>query len=415
MISTLDPQTRRNMGVLFITGILFWSSMTSMLPALSPYIKHLGANNQQLGIVVGAFAIGLLLCRPQMGRMADRRGRKIVLLIGIAVAAIAPLGYLLIPNALGLIPIRIFHGLSIAAFTTAYSALVADLSPPQNRGELMGYMSLGHPIGMAIGPALGGVLLEWTDFAPVFFMAAGLSAISWLCAAQVQSPDLPPPAPAAAPAPKGSWQVLLSDRIRIPTLTMVFVGVAVGTILTFVPLFIQAAHIPLNAGLFYTAAAVTSFGIRLVTGRASDRWGRGGFITLGLVFYLVAMALLWQAHTPQAVIVAGLVEGMAGGMFLPIMITLIADRCHPYERGRIFGLCIAGFDLGIALAGPCLGYVADSIGYQGLFGVATLVVLASLLIFTTQSSKDLRHSVKFALGQGQDVYALPIQGLPSGN
>jgi MFS family permease len=113
--------------------------------------------------------------------------------------------------------------------------------------------------------------------------------------------------------------------------------------------------------------------------------------------------------------VAGLVEGMAGGMFLPIMITLIADRCHPYERGRIFGLCIAGFDLGIALAGPCLGYVADSIGYQGLFGVATLVVLASLLIFITQSSKDLRHSVKFALGQGQDVYALPIQGLPSGN
>jgi MFS family permease len=53
--------------------------------------------------------------------------------------------------------IRAFHGLSIAAFVVAYSALVIDIAPPANRGELLGYMSLVNPVGMALGPCLGGL------------------------------------------------------------------------------------------------------------------------------------------------------------------------------------------------------------------------------------------------------------------
>ena len=407
-IATLDPQVRRNMGVLFTSGLLFWASLASLLPTLSPYIKHLGANNHEIGIIMGAFAIGLLICRPQMGRMADERGRKIVLLIGIAVAAIAPWLYILIKVPYLLIPVRIFHGLSIAAFTTAYSALVADLAPPNHRGELIGLMSLVNPIGMAVGPALGGFLMTRADFTQVFLMSAAIGTVSWLCASQAQTPPLPVRDAQLANDRLTSWQVLWSDQIRIPTLTLLFVGIAVGTVLTFVPLFVKDAGIGLdNVGLFYTAAAVMSFAVRLLAGRASDRYGRGRFITVGLLGYLAAMVLLWQARDANAVIVAGLVEGIGGGTFLPIMVALVTDRCHPHERGRVFGLFIAGFDLGIALAGPCLGFVADAIGYRGLFGVASLVTLASLIIFVTLSSKDLAHSLKFALGPGQDVYALP--------
>jgi MFS family permease len=407
-IATLDPQTRRNMGIMFTSGLLFWASLASLLPTLSPYIKHLGANNSDVGIIMGAFAIGLLLCRPQMGKMADQRGRKVVLLIGIGVAAIAPYSYLLIHIPYALIPVRIFHGLSIAAFTTAYSALVADLSPPDKRGELIGYMSLVNPIGMATGPAMGAFLLTRTGFTQVFLLSSVLGLVSWCFATQVKTPPLPSRSQALPTDQLTAWQLLGSDRMRIPTLTLVFVGIAVGTVLTFVPLFVRDLRIsPDTVGLFYTAAAVMSFVVRLLAGRASDRYGRGRFITVGLTGYLASMLLLWQAHDAKAVVIAGLVEGIGGGMFLPIMVALMTDRCHPQERGRVFGLFIAGFDLGIALAGPCLGFVADRIGYHDLFGVAALVTIASLIIFVTLASKDLAHSLKFALGPGKDVYALP--------
>ena len=88
------------------------------------------------------------------------------------------------------------------------------------------------------------------------------------------------------------------------------------------------------------------------------------------------------------------------------MIALVADRSHPHERGRIFGLFIGGFDLGIALAGPILGSVSNAIGYPSLYAVAAIVTLIALIIFMTLSSKSVSHSFKFALGYGKDSYAV---------
>jgi len=119
------------------------------------------------------------------------------------------------------------------------------------------------------------------------------------------------------------------------------------------------------------------------------------------------MFLLCMAQTTPAFLIAGFIEGIGGGTFLPITIALVADRCHPHERGRVLGLFMSGFDLGIALAGPVLGVVADRVGYQGAFGVASMLALAALILFLTLGSKNLPHSLRFALGRGTDVYALP--------
>lgn len=402
----LAPATRRHLLGLFAAGLLFWSSLTCLLPTLSLYIDHIGATRQQVGIVVGAFAIGLLALRPWLGQLADRQGRRLVLLLGMAVVAIAPLGYLLTTSIPLLIGVRAFHGISIAAFTTAYSALVVDLSPPHKRGEVIGYMSLVNPIGMAIGPAIGGFLQAGAGYTPLFLTSAGLGFVGLFFAAWVQPDRLPPEntQPDAA-AEQSFWELVWSPRLRTPTIVMLLVGLAFGTLITFVPLFLQESEASLNPGLFYSVAAIASFGVRLPTGRASDRYGRGRFITLSLVLYLLSMLLLWQANTGPTFLMAAFLEGCGGGIFIPMMIALIADRSAPSERGRVFGLCMSGFDLGIATAGPAMGFFAESIGYRGLFGLASGMVLVGLVSFVAQNSKDLAHSLQFSLGQGKDLYA----------
>lgn len=158
VFSTLEKPVRRNLVILFAAGLLFWSSMASLLPTLPAYVEDIGGTKQEIGTVMGAFAIGLLLFRPRLGQMVDRQSRKAVLLLGIVLAAIAPLGFLFVKSIPLLIALRAFHGISIAAFTTAYSTLVVDFSPPAQRGEVIGYMSLVQPIGVALGPAVGGLL-----------------------------------------------------------------------------------------------------------------------------------------------------------------------------------------------------------------------------------------------------------------
>jgi MFS family permease len=406
----IEPQPRRSLLTLFTAGLLFWSSLASLLPTLPLYVQSVGGTKQQIGFVMGAFAIGLLLSRAQLGKLADSRGRKQVLLLGASVAAIAPLGYLLAQSIPLLLLIRAFHGISIAAFSTAYSALVTDLSPPGKRGELIGYMSLVSPIGLAFGPAIGGFVQAWVGYTPLFAMSATFAATAVFFTCQIAEPNFANLTKSdSLSEDKNSqkyWQMLWNPRVRIPALVLLLVGLVFGTLSTFMPLFIQETKANLNPGLFYSTAAIASFGMRVVTGRASDKYGRGLFISGGLICYVLSMLLLYLANNSAAFLISALVEGCAGGTVMPMMVTLMSDRCEPHERGRLFSLCIGGFDLGIAIAGPTLGFVAEQVGYRNMFGFAAGLAGLALLIFITQSSKGLSNSLKFAIGRGKDVYAL---------
>lgn len=406
---SLEPQQRKSLLALFLAGLSFWISLTSLLPTLPAYIEDVGGTKQQVGLVMGSFAIGLLLFRSVLGRLADRRSRKLVVLIGTVVVGIAPLGYLFVESIPLLMVIRAFHGISIAAFTTGYSALVVDQSPPEQKGELIGYMSLVVPVGLAIGPAVGGFLQAGVGYMALFLTSASVGILGLIFATQVGKASREKPAShqeAGSPQSSRFWQLLASPRLRVPAMVLLLIGLAFGTISTFLPLFIRAIAIDLNPGLYYSTAAIASFSVRIFVGRASDRYGRGLFITASLFCYVLAMLLLATADSPGAFLVAGLVQGAGGGTLIPIMIALISDRSAENERGKIYSLCIGGFDLGIAIAGPVIGSFANPLGYRGLFFLAMSLTSLALMVFVTLSSKDLSHSLRFATGREKDIYAL---------
>lgn len=428
IFSTFSPPVQRNLGILFVAGLCFWAGLAGLLPTLPLFIATLGGNGQQIGLVMASFAIGLLVARPTLSRLADKQGRRLVMLIGLVAITLAPFGYLLVfllphltvpvtllqrtitvdGSMLAMMVIRAFHGLSIAAFVVAYSALVIDLSPPANRGELIGYMSLVNPVGMALGPALGGFLYEASGFTTAFLVMGILGLVGIGLIVKLEEPVPPPLDPTLPPIADQNvfWRLLLTGRIRVPALILLLVGLAFGTLSTFVPLYVREVGLSLNVGLIYTASAIASFASRLLVGRASDRHGRGRFITASLAFYSLSMMMFWMADSAPMFLLAGLLQGLAAGTLIPMIAALMADRSRANERGRIFGLAMVGFDVGIALAGPSFGWFADLISYRGAFGIACLMTLLGLLIFITASSKDLHHSLQFALSHGRDVYAM---------
>ncbi|OCQ92095.1 MFS transporter [Nostoc sp. MBR 210] len=403
--NTFNAELRRNLLILFTAGLLFWSSTAAFLPTLPLYIQDVGGSKQEIGIVMGGFAIGLLLFRPMLGKLADQRGRKLVLLIGLTVAAIAPFGYLVFTSIPILFFLRIFHGISIAAFTTGYSALVADLAPVAIRGEIISYMSLTAPVGLAIGPALGGYLQDSFGYPPLFLFTAVVAVIGLLCASQV----INPPVNTQAQSERQNinfWQILVSSRVRVPALVMLLVGSSVGAVHVFVSLFIKSTEVNFNGGWFFTVAAISSFTIRVFAGKASDRVGRGLFITFGIAAYALACILLWQANSTNAFFISAIAEGCGGGTTISMMTTMMADRSLPQERGQTFAICLAGLDLGIAIAAPIFGYVSEFVGYRNMFGYSAALTFLALLIFLTLSNKNLTSSLRFAIGRGEDAFSL---------
>lgn len=408
----LEAQQRQNLLTLFVAGLLLWSSVASMLPTIPQYVADVGGTKQQVGLVVGCFALGLILFRTILGHLADQHSRKLVLLIGTGVAAIAPLCYLLVDSIGLLMVIRAFHGVSLAAFTTGYLALVADLSPIEKKGELIGYMSLVTPIGLAIGPAIGGFLQALTTYKILFLTISGLGWLSWFFAIQVrESRKVPVLDTQKAEVPSSTlWQLVISPRLRVPTLVQLLVGLSFGALITFLPLFIRETGVNFNAGLYFSTAAIASFCVRLFTGWASDRYGRGIFITGSLISYGIALLVLSHAQTSQAFVLGGLMQGMGTGTILPMMIALVSDRSLSTERGIVYSVCLGGFDLGVAIAPPVFGLFADLLDYQDIFYLTTGLAFLALMVFLTQSSKSLSHSLRFATGREGDVYALVEKG-----
>ncbi len=408
VLKTLTPTQTKNLVVLAISGLLFWTSLTSLLPTLPAYIIDIGGSKYQVGLVMGSFAIGLLLFRAQLGQLSDQRSRKLVIMIGTFVVGTAPVGYFFVDSIPLLMVFRAFHGISIAAFTTGYSTLVVDWSPPEKRGELIGYMSLVVPVGLALGPALGGYLQASLGYEILFAVSAASGYLGLLCASQVTEVREKPDQDTAGEedSQTGFWNILLSPRIRTPATVLFMVGLVFGTLTTFLPLYVRELGIPLNPGLYYTTSAIASFVMRMFIGRASDAYGRGIFITMSLTLYTVAMYLLANASTPVEFLIAAIAQGAGGGTLIPMMIALMSDRSLTSERGRIYALSIGGFDLGIALAGPGIGSLAEILGYRGLFQVGVTLAALALLVFLTRSSKSVPHSLRFAIGREKDVYAV---------
>ncbi|MTJ14037.1 MFS transporter [Anabaena sp. UHCC 0187] len=401
---TFDANLRKNLLMLFAAGLFFWSGLASLLPTLPLYIEHIGATKQEIGIVMGSFAIGMLLFRPSMGALADIRGRKIVLLIGMSVAAIAPLGYLFVKSIIPLMVIRAFHGISIAAFATAYIALVSDLAPEHRRGEVVGYMSLVSPLGVGIGPAIGGFLQATVGYTPLFLSSAALCSLGLLCIIPIVNPPI-------IKKPNNSkndnfWQILKSPRVRIPAIVLLLSGLTLGSLHTFISLFIKSTGVDLNPGFFFTAAAVSSFSCRLFTGKASDQYGRGLFVTMSLIAYTLSIICIWQANNSFMFLLGAFMEGAASGTLIPMISVLMTDRALPHERGRIFGASLMGFDIGLAMAGPIFGTFAETLGYRSMFGLTTGLTVLAMIIFLTQSSRSISESMRFAFGQTEDVYKL---------
>ena len=406
--SNLDTQLRKNLTAIFWTGLFFWSSMSSQLPTLPLYIRSLTQSFDQIGIIMGSFAIGLLVFRSYLGKLSDRKGRRYTMRIGLIVAAVIPLCYALLPSIPLLMLFRAIHGISIAAFASSYSALIADIAPIEKRGEVIGYMSLVNPLGLAIGPALGGLMQEAWGYQPLFITASLLAFAGLLLTTQIEDKANESDRQTATTTVTKSkfWQTFLSSRVRVPSTILLLVGIAFGTLSAFMPILMQQKNISLNAGLFYMAAALSGFIIRFPVGRLSDKWGRGVFISIGICFYALTMGIICFASSNYQFLLAGVSEGLGSGILIPAIVALLADRTFPQERGYVFGMTWMGFDLGIAFAGPVMGKMISLVGITNIFAIATGFCILGLIVFGTQSNKSASESFKFAIGKTSDRYAV---------
>jgi MFS family permease len=359
----------------FLAAFLLFTSGHLLLTPLPLYIERRGGGPPEVGLSGTAFALSAVFVRPFMGRLTDTRGRKVVLLIGAVLFILAPLGYAASRSVPMILGSRTFHGMGIAAFTTAYGALIADVTPRERWGEALGMGGVAGSLSIMIGSPVGMSILQRTSYQTVFLVAAATAILSLVVTLLLPETAKETTAPTASgPAEAGTLELLRTRGILIPSLATLTLGLAHGTTNAFLPLFGRDRGLG-NVGFFYTAKNVAAVPARSAAGRLSDRFGRVAVIVpLFAVLAVGHMGLNWT-HSFGMLLVIAAIQGTGFAGVRVGMETMVVDSAPAKLRGTAYGLLYFCFDSGIAAGSILTGLLAAFTGYGTLYVVVGVLCL----------------------------------------
>ena len=360
---------------LCLSVFLFYLSFNLLLPLIPLYALGLGLGEAHVGLLQGFFAFSAMLWRPLAGHWADGIGRRPLVVLGPVIFALSSLGYSAVAGAASLLALRFFHGIGMGFGPTAGSVVVADVAPPDRRGEAMAIFGLTTTTGLAIGPYVGIEISERWGIHAAFVTSAAVAAAALALALM-----LPETRPAGLQPPgRLSLRGLFSRGALYPSALLLTLYFGYGGILSFVPLVARREGLG-NPGLFFTVFALAALVGRTQAGPLTDRFGRRLVLVPGLVTVGLALVVLAAAGTRSTLVLSAIVYGLGFGAAQPALMAMTTDRVPPDERGRAMGTFFTAWEMGIAAGAMLAGVLVASLGYTAMWWTAAGVAWSGAFV-----------------------------------
>lgn len=352
-------------AALFVDSLLY----SVAVPVLPAYAHRLGASGTQVGLLFGAYAIGLLVASPLAGTLSDRIGRRVPLLVG-SFGIAAATAIFVVGDGYGLLlTARVVQGVAAALVWTAGAALLADVLPARRLGAGMGAAMASMSVGLIVGPPVGGVLTQWYGYRAPFLVTAVVALGNGLVQLL-----LVPDAATRRPRPSHLSRVLRHRPVLVAVAGIALGASALTLLEPTLPLDLSArlgtgaAGIGLAFGAATLAHSVTAVGVGYLTGRLRFALSAGGgLVAMGLLVPLLATA----RSLPVVVLV---LAGFAVALTF-VLIPALPELARLVDRlGAGYGGAYALFNAAYAV-GMLLGPVA---GGAGLAVAPTRVVYAAV-------------------------------------
>lgn len=366
---------------------LHFASLYYLLPTLPLYVQNLGGSTFEVGLIIGILALTSLAARPFVGIWMDRTGRRQFLLTGAGIYVLASLGYWAIRSVPGLLLWRVFHGIGLATFSTAAASLAADLAPPGRRGRTMGVFGLAQAAALTIGPGIGRIVLATLGYPGLFLAAAGTAFAALVCGLIL--PHSPSPEASRAPTTRAGTMVLRT-LVSVPAAAQFAASIAYGTIISFIAVVARDRGLEV-VGAFFALLALSSLGVRLVAGKAYDRWGAVAVLVPLFATLAVGMALLAVASDPALFLIAAVPAGLGIGGTHTTLISSVVDRSPRERRASSVAGFAACWELGVGGGTILMGRLAEAVGFQVMFLIVALLPLLGLGGLRWLGAGEQRH------------------------
>ena len=381
---------RRNLYVLFMVQVLSVAGFSLVFPFLPLYVAELGVATRGSvafwsGMVFSAQAVTMMVSSPIWGAVADRYGRKPMLVRATLGGAVMVVLMGFAQSAEQLVLIRIVQGM-LTGVVSATSALVAATVPKEKSGESLGLIQTGIWVGVAVGPLIGGLVSVALGYRASFWITGGALALAGVAVIFWVREDFEPlpvqkrvnfwegykkllRAPDMASLYSVSFLQSLGRSVTMPIMAFFFVE-----------LLSSSDGAVVMTGLSMGAKAAVGSVSAIYLGKLSDRIGHEKVLTAGAVIAVLVylpqafVANVWQLLFLQAL------TGVSAGAIMPATSALLNMRTPQGAHGTTFGLGNS-VSSGGRIVAPILGAaVYPLIGMRGVFALNTVVYVVLVLV-----------------------------------
>ena len=389
---TEKPIWKKNLFVLSIAVFIAGIAFSEIMPFLSLYINTLGNfSHQQLnfwsGIVYSGTFIVSAIISPWWGKLADKKGRKPMILragIGMAIV-IASMG--LVQNVWQLLFLRMLQGV-FAGFISNSNALVATETPKTNSGQALGTIASATTAGTLLGPLVGGALTSIFSYRVTFMITGSLLLIcSVLVLFFVHEDDFKPVTAKKLDKASGVIKSLNSPHLIFGLLlTTLIIQAANNSINPIVSLYVRQlldghGNVVFISGVIAALPGIATFVVASRFGALGDKIGThkiivAGFIAATIFFFLTAFV----QNTIELGILRFLV-GFSDACLFPQVQTMLTKNSPAAVTGRIFSWNQSAMYIG-NIFGPLLGSTISGLtNYSTVFLVTAGIVIFNLILF----------------------------------
>jgi DHA1 family multidrug resistance protein-like MFS transporter len=383
---------RRTLYILFFAQVITAIGFSSIFPFLPLYVKSLGSvsglgTELLSGLVYSSTALTMTIASPIWGALADRWGRKPMLVRAMFGGAVL-LGLMAyVRSAEELVLLRAVQGL-ITGTIGAANALVAAMVPRARTGYAMGVMQVGMGIGVAAGPVFGGAVADLFGYRAAFHATGVLLALAGgiVCIA-VEERFSPPPRTAASRLRFWSgWGEILRAPGVLPVYglrfmnqmgRMIYVPVLPLIVLGMLP---SPERVNSLTGLVIGASAAATAGFSVYFGRLGDRVGHRKVLVLACCLGFGFFAWMAAPGGFRQLLVLQVLAGVALGGIVPGVSALLAAYTRCGDEGAVYGLDNS-VTSGARAVAPLLGVaIAEQMGGRAVFAAAAALYLVGAVI-----------------------------------
>jgi MFS family permease len=359
------PRLSARFWALIGATFLGFLGIGTVLPLIGPHVRHdLGGSDQTVGLVIGCFSFIALASRLISGPLADRRGRKVVFLMGLLSCAVSGAAYLMPFGIFGAYLGRILQGLGEACLYTGAAAWVVEVAGIHRSGEALGYLSSGIWGGISVGPAIG----QWLG---TFERAALLQVVAAVVAFAILTRVPEDYQPGQHTGPRRWFPAsLLSSGIAVG-----FVNVHYPVVAGF--LVLHLARYGNSGPAAFSAYALLILLSRFFLGGLPDRIHPAITYYGGLVAMALGLSVLAIGPRPAFAIGATAILGLGFSFPWSSIASTVLRKIPSGERGSAVGVLSAFVDLFVGVSSFAAGAVANRFGYSAAFALAAVALVAA--------------------------------------